>query len=158
MRPDSVPELCLNGPTLHACFYRRVLHTTTAARHHSGPTNSDKRYARVSTVERTLLTALTRPKSGIIPYRALSVVARWNADKAISGGAQPHQPSRADSAPTGFSTTGSSTIRLNHLHHSGSLYAVTLEFLYSVPKHSLGARFLDQDSGYERSLIQRLNL
>lgn len=31
MRPDSVPELCLNGPTLHACFYYKVLHTTTPA-------------------------------------------------------------------------------------------------------------------------------
>lgn len=37
-----------------------------------GPTNSDKRSARTSTVERTLLTALTRPRSAIIPYRAPS--------------------------------------------------------------------------------------
>ena len=64
MRPDSVPELCLNGSTLHASVVKYFIQLLQ----HFGPTNSDKRYARISTVERTLLTALTRPRSRTEPF------------------------------------------------------------------------------------------
>ena len=135
------PTLSLNFASMgQPCMLASIVKYFIQLLQHFGPTNSDKRYARISIVERTLLTALTRPRSAIIPYRGLHAaeqadvmdwlctVLRECGRTPTNSGGEPIQPLQV------FSTAGSSTIRLNHLHHPEVCTLAPSVFLSSVPK------------------------